>query len=412
MTKPRRKKPAPKRKPKLRSKDIAGARYLRSVMDLLRPLRAYKDCANRTLHFDEYVAYLLLYFFNPIVTSLRGLQQVSTLAKVRRKLKLPRFSLGSFSEARNVFDPSLLEPLIGALVEEVADAGLDPRLWALDVAATVVDGTAIRALPKMVWALWRDDEHRAAKVHLEYSLLKAVPTRATVTDASTSEGRVLRRTLARDKLYVLDRGYADYGLLAAIVEAESSFLVRLHSNAVYEVLDERPVDAAARDRGVERDVVVRLGCDASPELHGRKVRLIQLRVTDPNALVGRPRKPRVDRKTKTHRTTKTEHVLVLATDRLDLDAALAADLYRWRRQIELFFRWFKTILGADRLLSLSRNGLTLVVYSALIASLLITLWTGRKPTKRTCEMLCLYFLGWAEADEVEAHLARLDAAEQ
>ena len=41
----------------------------------------------------------------------------------------------------------------------------------------------------------------------------------------------------------------------------------------------------------------------------------------------------------------------------------------------------------------------------------ITLWTGRKPTKRTYEMLCLYFLGWAEADEVEAHLAKLDAAE-
>ena len=136
MTIPRRKKPGPKRKPKLRSKDIGGAKYLRSVMDLLRPLHAHKDCPNRTLHFDEYVAYLLLYFFNPIVTSLRGLQQVSTLAKVRRKLKLPRFSLGSFSEARNVFDPSLLEPLIGALVEEVADAGLDPRLSALDVAAT------------------------------------------------------------------------------------------------------------------------------------------------------------------------------------------------------------------------------------------------------------------------------------
>ena len=412
MTSPRRKKPGPERKPKLRSKDIGGAKYLRSVMELLKPLRAHKDCTNRTLHFDQYVAYLLLYFFNPIVTSLRGLQQVSTLAKVRRKLKLPRFSLGSFSEARNVFDPSLLEPVIGALVDEVADAGLDPRLSALDVAATIVDGTAIRALPKMVWALWQDDEHRAAKVHLEYSLLKAVPTRATVTDANTSEGRVLRRTLAPGKLYVLDRGYADYGLLAAIAEADSSFLVRLRDNAVYEVLDEPPVDAAARARGVTHDRVVRLGCEATPDLHDRQVRIVELHVTDPHALLGRPRKPRVDPKTKAHRTPKTDHVLLLATDRLDLDAALVADLYRWRWQIELFFRWFKTILGADQLIALSRNGLTLVVYCALIASLLITLWTARKPTKRTYEMLCLYFLGWAEADEVEAHLARLDAAEQ
>ncbi|NQT53860.1 transposase, partial [bacterium] len=173
MTSRRRTTPGPKPQRKLRSRDIGGAKYLRSATELLRPLRPHKDCPNRRLHFDEYVAYLLLYFFNPIVTSLRGLQQVSTLDKVRRKLKLPRFSLGSFSEARNVFDPSLLEPLIAALVDEVAEAGADPRLAALDVAATVVDGTPIHALPKMAWALWRDGTHRAAKVHLEYSLLLA-----------------------------------------------------------------------------------------------------------------------------------------------------------------------------------------------------------------------------------------------
>ena len=160
---------------------------------------------------------------------------MSTLKKVGKKLKLPRFSLGSFSEARNVFDQSLLEPLIAGLVDEATDAGADPRLAALDVAATVVDGTPIRALPKMAWALWRDKDHRAAKAHVEFSLLKGVPTRATVTDHNTSEGRVLKDTLTEGKLYVLDRGYVDYALMAAILYAGSSFLLRLASNAVYEV---------------------------------------------------------------------------------------------------------------------------------------------------------------------------------
>ena len=402
-----RKKPGPEPRPKLRSRDIRGAKYLASAIDLLRPLHDHKACPNRNLHYDEYVAYLLLYFLNPIVTSLRGLQQVSTLEKVREKLHLPRFSLGSFSEARNVFDPSLLEPIIQALVANVGDAGLDPRLSALDLAAVAVDGTVLRALPKMIWALWRDGQHRAAKVHLEFSLLQQAPVQATVTDANASEGRTLRGMLEAGKLYVLDRGYADYALLAAIADAASSFLVRLRTNAVYETLEERPVDEAARALGVEFDRVVRLGCQGSPELHDRQVRLVQLRVADLNALVGRPRPPRVDRKTKAYRTAKTAHVLLLATDRLDLVAALVADLYRWRWQIELFFRWFKTILRADRLISLSPNGLTLVIYCGLIASLLITLWTGRKPTKRTYEMICLYLLGWASAEEVEAHIAKL-----
>ena len=393
--------------PTLRSKDIRGAKYLKNVMELLRPLRDHRDCHNRQLHFDEYVAYILLYFFNPIVTSLRGIQQVSELRKVTKKLGLPRFGLGTFSEARNVFDPALLEPIIAGLVKEVADTGADPRLAALDVAATVVDGTPIRALPKMVWALWLDKDHRAAKAHVEFDLLKGVPTRATVTDHNTSECRILKDTLTQGKLYVLDRGYVDYALMAAILDAGSSFLVRLVSNAVYEVTKERPVSSEAQARGIQRDMEVTLGCAASPELHERTVRLVEVHVKDPNALIGRPRRPKMDRKSKAYRTTKTEHTLVLATNELDLDADLIADLYRYRWQVELFFRWFKVILGADRLIAQSQNGLTLVVYCGIIASLLIALWTGRKPTKRTFEMLCLYFMGWAEADEMEAHIRRL-----
>ena len=73
-------------------------------------------------------------------------------------------------------------------------------------------------------------------MHLESSLLKGVPAHATVTDHNTMEGHVLRQTLAAGKLYIRDRGYADYGLLAAILETGSSFLVRLLSNAAYEVL--------------------------------------------------------------------------------------------------------------------------------------------------------------------------------
>ncbi|MEZ5942453.1 MAG: hypothetical protein R3C18_13750 [Planctomycetaceae bacterium] len=32
--------------------------------------------------------------------------------------------------------------------------------------------------------------------------------------------------------------------------------------------------------------------------------------------------------------------------------------------------------------------------------LLISLWTGSKPTKRTWEMLCHYFSGWATLEEL------------
>jgi len=48
----------------------------------------------------------------------------------------------------------------------------------------------------------------------------------------------------------------------------------------------------------------------------------------------------------------------------------------------------------------------LQVYVALIASVLVSLWTGRKPTKRTDEMLCFYFSGMASLEELPAHLEK------
>ena len=44
---------------------------------------------------------------------------------------------------------------------------------------------------------------------------------------------------------------------------------------------------------------------------------------------------------------------------------------------------------------------------ALIASLLLSLWAGKKATKRTYEMFCLYFSGWATEEELTNHLESL-----
>ncbi|HYQ92619.1 MAG TPA: transposase, partial [Candidatus Competibacteraceae bacterium] len=61
----------------------------------------------------------------------------------------------------------------------------------------------------------------------------------------------------------------------------------------------------------------------------------------------------------------------------DLAAHLIAIAYRYRWSVELFFRWFKCILGCRHWLSRSHNGVKIQVYRAIIASLLIVLWTQR-----------------------------------
>ena len=105
-------------------------------------------------------------------------------------------------------------------------------------------------------------------------------------------------------------------------------------------------------------------------------------------------------------------ILRIATNLLDVPAEIIAILYAHRWTIEIFFRQFKHLLGCRHLLSHSQNGIEIQTYCAIIACLLIALWTGRKPTKRTHEMLCFHMLGWATIDELEAHLAKLKLADE
>ena len=92
---------------------------------------------------------------------------------------------------------------------------------------------------------------------------------------------------------------------------------------------------------------------------------------------------------------------------LDVPAEVIALIY-WRRwAIGTFSRFFKHVLGCRHLISQSENGIEIQVYVGMIACLLIALWTGRKPTLRTYEMICFYSTGSASEHGLPAHVGRL-----
>jgi len=372
--------------------NIPGLQYFRLLGPLFAHLHAVgtaRDRAgNRQLFYDQYATLLLLYFFNPTVTSLRGLQQMTTFAHVQAQFGIRRTSLGALSEAASVFDAALLHEVLTKL-----GAQLQPHLAGAEQAAlatlTAVDGSLLPALPRMLWAMWQDDQHRAAKMHVAFAVLRHGPVDVTVTAGNASERAELRRLVQPGGFYVFDRGYIDYDLFQELHDLPCSFLGRVKANVSYEVQEEHPVLAAARAAGVERDVVLRrLGTAHHTRLLPQPFRLVQV-ATGKTDAHGAP------------------EVMVLVTNRLDLDAELVALAYRYRWAVELFFRWVKCVLGCRHLLSQTANGVRMQVYVALIASLLISLWVGSAPTKRTYEMLCFYLSGWASETELIAHLERL-----
>lgn len=390
------------RNPEIREEDLRGFKHFKLLLPVLERLHhdacARDHAGNRKLHFDQYTALLLLYFFNPIVTSLRGIQQASALAKVQRKLGCPRASLGSLSEAARVFDADLLRGLVGELVEDLPTLKGNRELQDLRGLITLVDGTVLSALPKLVQAMWSDTKgQHGIKLHTHFELLKGVPVRMDLTDGDADERAVLQETLLPDRVYVLDRGYAKFALFADILQVKSSFVCRVRDNSVFEVLEERLSSLQARPGDIRRDLVVRFTGEP-PRKTGmdRPLRLVEI-VSEPRHKVHKNARGGPDQ----------GEVILVASDLLDAEADVIALLYKHRWAIETFFRFFKHILGCRHLLSHCENGIEIQTYVAIIACLLIALWTGRRPTLRTYEMLCFYMTGLASEEELLGHIAKL-----
>lgn len=406
---------AGKKRKKVSERELTGLKYFDQLAPLLARLHevgCQRDRANnRELHFDQYCMLILLYLFNPTVTSLRGLQQASELAKVQKKLGCPRAALGSLSEAATVFDPERLQEIIAELGQQVHPLGRDPRLRDVPGVLTAVDGTLLAALPSMMQASCLKQKTGSGlvkwRLHTHFEVDRYVPRRMDLTPnggGEHDERAVLERTLEPDRTYVMDRGYAKFALFNRIVTAGSSYVCRVRDNSVYEVEETRELTAADRALNVMGDQIVTMGQSGKADARAdHRMRLITVSIS-PHTSRGKYRGGSTG--------PDSDGILRIATNLLDVPAEIIALIYIYRWTIEIFFRFFKHILGCRHLLSHSSNGIQIQTYCAIIACLLISLWTGRKPTLRTYEMICWYFCGMASEEELLAHIAKLKAHEE
>lgn len=397
-----------KQKKRIQSRDVTGLKYFDQLTPLLERLHdvgTERDKAgNRQLFMDQYCMLILLFLFNPIVDSLRGIQQASELSKVQKKLGCPRTSLGSLSEATDVFDPERLRAIVEELGAQVMSLGKKPSLKEVQHLLTAVDGTVIKTLARVAEAAYlrspsTGERKYAWRLHMEFEVDRHIPSLLDVTGASgkgeQDERYVLKQHLQGGRCYIMDRGYAKFALFNAIHTADSNYVCRVRDNSNYGVEEEREIDEAARQAGVIRDTVAILGQDREGEDKPQhKIRVLVIQTT-PHEKRGKSR------------GHQSDGYLRLATDMLDVPADVIALIYTYRWMIEIFFRFFKQILGCRNLLSTDPVGIEIQTYCAIIACLLIALYTGRQPTKRTYEMLCFYFIGWATEDELLAHLEKL-----
>jgi len=343
----------------------------------------------RVLEAIDYFSAFLMAVFNPAISSLRALCEVSHCGKMRAVTQKP-LTASSFSEAQHLFSPKILDQVARQLTREVGAKSLgderhggDARVRQALKRLSAIDGTVWRGVNRMLWAP-AAGSGQAVRLHLHFAVFEQTPEDWTITPGSASEPHVLAQKLQKGAFYVIDRLYAQrHQFLQEMQEAGADFVVRLNNNVILTPeAPERPLSPADRQAGVVWDRPMRLGVHGS----GPVIRVVRVQAQD--------------------------KIFHLATSRQDLEAELIGLIYRQRWEIEVFFKWIKTLLNGGHWFAESPAGAQIQIYCVLICALLLMLWTGARPNKRMIEALRFYQMGWATQEELALLLKRAQGAQK
>lgn len=390
----------------LKRSKLQGLKFFKPLCKFLEELRQHHPHSNRSLHFDEYLTLLLLTYYNPAMQSLRGMVKLSDSFPHDRNLGLHHTSLGSLSEASHVFSPEPLRRIFLHLSEQAsaADAPRRPQGLPEDLKLLAADATLWKLLPRMARELYSGPPKRTRKAelkgHFVFNVLDGVPEDVAFTPGAVDERQVLPKQLVDGALYVLDRGYQSKALFQSILDARSSFVARIKQDLLWETVRTNELSPQSRKGGAYSDEVATLHGMAAP------LRVIRVRRISPPSRNLKPLHKRGKHAAPSKEDEQIVQEWVLLTDRLDMPAELIVEAYAYRWQIETFFRWLKVTLQCRHLLCESENGIELQMYAALIATLLVVVHSGRKPTKGLLQSIHLYLMGWTGWDQVEAEIKR------
>jgi len=227
--------------------------------------------------------------------------------------------------------------------------------------AFLVDGSVI-ALNKKLESVFNSIHkgHASLKLNTKYSLKVAAVTKLQVTNGKRHDSRFSFVTKEANCLYLVDLGYWSFRLMKKIMDAGSFFVMRLKSNCdplivkvaaselqhlVGKRLSEIDDFLASHVAIGEIDLTVQLSKAKNPCLKG-DVRLVGL----------------------FHEAKWRFYVTNILE--IGFTPQFIYELYAQRWQVEIFFNLIKNVLSLENIMSQTKNGIMIEIYSALILYLL------------------------------------------
>ena len=341
---------------------LVGADHVQLLQEHLHALRPHRSHPNRTLHYDQLLAALLLAFYEPADRSLRRIEDLSDSDHAKAFLPAGRTPRSTMSDALASFDPKALEPIVASLMKRLpALSRGDGDLHALLKRIIAADGSLFTVPADVLWAIALTRSNgkvgRQIRLNLQLDVLHFVPEKWDLSGAGDgSETAAFARNLAPGVIYLFDRNFVDFKFLRAVLDKDSDFVVRLKSDTKFVAVEDRPLTEQDKAAGILSDRTGRVpGSAGCPGFGDRLFR--ETVVWD----------------------AKNKKRVRLLTTLLDVPARTVGQLYRHRWMIELFFRWLKCVAKLEHLVSHNANGIAIQLYVAVIAVLLTYLRTGQRP---------------------------------
>ena len=326
------------------------------IMDYF-PLRRFKSCVTRYRGDHRIKSFTCLdQFYCLTFAQLTGRESLRDIEACLRAVgpKLyhagikARVSRTTLAKANEVRDWRIYRDLALMLIDQARllyahqplAMNLKRAVYALD--STVVD----LSLTLFPWAQHR--QHKSAvKVHTQLDLRGNIPTFIRITGGQTHDVNFLDHVIFEaGAFYIMDKGYIDFRRLYYIHQQQSFFVTRAKNNMVYTRLASCPVD---KSRGLQSDQTIRLTGPKSSVYYPERLRRIHY----------------VD--------IELGKRFLFLTNNFNLSPWTIARLYKFRWQIELFFKWIKQHLRIKAFYGTTPNAVKTQVWIAISVYVLVAI---------------------------------------
>ena len=214
------------------------------------------------------------------------------------------------------------------------------NVYAFD--ATVID----LCLSVFWWAKYKTTKS-AVKLNTLFDVKTSIPCFVHITEAAMHDVNAMDELIyERDSFYVFDRGYIDFARLNRINTEGAFFVIRAKKNFTYRRLYSHTCN---KSKGVKCDQIVVLTGYYSAKDYPEKLRRIKFYDED------------------------TDILFVFLTNNFKIKALEIALLYKYRWQVELFFKWIKQHLKVKTFWGYSENAVRIQVYIAIITYTLVAM---------------------------------------